>query len=54
MAPELTKWDPQLTEKVKNVVGPIIKRWFRSEVRGLDAFPVLVERWWCRTTPAGC
>ena len=35
--PEITKWDPQLTEKVKNVVGPIIKRWFRSEVRGLDA-----------------
>lgn len=37
--PEITKWDPKLTEKVKNVVGPIIKRWFRSEVRGLDAFP---------------
>ena len=39
-SPEIAKWDPKFTEKVKNAVGPIIKRWFRSEVRGLDAFPL--------------
>src|ERR1700722_6978194 len=38
--PELAKWDPEFTEKVKKAVGPIIKGWFRSEVRGLDAFPL--------------
>jgi 1-acyl-sn-glycerol-3-phosphate acyltransferase len=37
---EITKWDPTLTQRVKNVVGPIIKRWFRAEVRGLSAFPL--------------
>src|SRR3984893_7923104 len=37
---EIAKWDPMFTEKVKKAVGPIIKRWFRSEVRGLDAFPL--------------
>jgi 1-acyl-sn-glycerol-3-phosphate acyltransferase len=36
---ELAKWDPQFTEKVKNAVGPIIKRYFRAEVRGLDSMP---------------
>jgi 1-acyl-sn-glycerol-3-phosphate acyltransferase len=39
-SPEIAKWDPMFTEKVKNAVGPIIKGWFRSEVRGLDAFPL--------------
>jgi 1-acyl-sn-glycerol-3-phosphate acyltransferase len=37
--PEIAKWDPLLTEKVKNTCGPLIKLWFRSEVRGLDALP---------------
>jgi 1-acyl-sn-glycerol-3-phosphate acyltransferase len=37
--PEVAKWDPQFTERVKNWVGPIIKRYFRSEVRGLDRMP---------------
>jgi 1-acyl-sn-glycerol-3-phosphate acyltransferase len=31
--------DPEFTEKLKNVVGPIIKRYFRAEVHGLDSFP---------------
>jgi 1-acyl-sn-glycerol-3-phosphate acyltransferase len=39
-SPEIAKWDPKLTAKVKNAVGPLIKRWFRSEVRGLDDFPL--------------
>jgi 1-acyl-sn-glycerol-3-phosphate acyltransferase len=38
--PEIAKWDPKFTEKVKKAIGPLIKRWFRSEVRGLDAFPL--------------
>lgn len=36
---EATKWDPTFTEQIKNVVGPLIKRYFRAEVRGLDAMP---------------
>jgi len=36
---EATKWDPAFTEQIKNWVGPIVKRYFRSEVRGLDAVP---------------
>ncbi len=36
---EATKWDPSFTEQVKNVVGPLIKRYFRAEVKGLDAIP---------------
>ena len=48
---EIAKWDPGLTERVMGLVRPIAKRWFRSEVRGLDSFHP-VERWWCPTTPA--
>jgi 1-acyl-sn-glycerol-3-phosphate acyltransferase len=36
---EIAKWDPGLTERVMGLVRPIAKRWFRSEVRGLDSFP---------------
>ena len=36
---EMAKWDPEFTEKVKNTVGSVIKRYFRAEVRGLDSFP---------------
>ena len=36
---EATKWDPVFTEQIKNWVGPVIKRYFRAEVRGLDAVP---------------
>jgi 1-acyl-sn-glycerol-3-phosphate acyltransferase len=36
---EGAKWDPELTGRVVNVVGPVLKRWFRFQVRGLDAFP---------------
>ncbi|TFV56969.1 acyltransferase family protein [Mycobacterium sp. PS03-16] len=36
---EVAKWDPQFAATVARAVGPVIKRWFRSEVRGLDAMP---------------
>lgn len=37
---EITKWDPGLTERVMGLLRPIIKGYHRSEVRGLDDFPV--------------
>src|ERR1700755_201920 len=37
--PEVAKWDPGFTRQIKNWVGPVIKRYFRAEVRGLDAMP---------------
>jgi 1-acyl-sn-glycerol-3-phosphate acyltransferase len=39
--PETAKWDPQFTRQSKNWVGPAIKRYFRAEVRGLDAMPAV-------------
>ena len=36
---DLAKFDPDFTEGIKNKVGGFIKRYFRSEVRGLDSFP---------------
>jgi 1-acyl-sn-glycerol-3-phosphate acyltransferase len=35
----IPKWDPSFTEHVKNATRPLIRGWFRSEVRGLDSFP---------------
>lgn len=37
--PEMTKWDPGFTRLIKNWVGPVIKRYFRAEVRGLELVP---------------
>jgi 1-acyl-sn-glycerol-3-phosphate acyltransferase len=37
--PEVAKWDPAFTKRVRDTVAPVIKRWFRSEVRGLDNVP---------------
>jgi 1-acyl-sn-glycerol-3-phosphate acyltransferase len=37
--PEIGKWDPGLTQRLMGVLRPILKTYFRSEVRGLDAFP---------------
>jgi 1-acyl-sn-glycerol-3-phosphate acyltransferase len=37
--PEIVKWDPAFTELAKKAVAPVIKLWFRSEVRGLDSLP---------------
>jgi 1-acyl-sn-glycerol-3-phosphate acyltransferase len=36
---ELTKWDPSLTERVMGITRPFLKRYFRSEVRGLELIP---------------
>jgi 1-acyl-sn-glycerol-3-phosphate acyltransferase len=36
---ELTKWDPGLTERVMGIARPFLKRYFRSEVRGLENLP---------------
>jgi 1-acyl-sn-glycerol-3-phosphate acyltransferase len=36
---EISKWDPGLTERVTGVTRPILNRYFRSEVRGLDNMP---------------
>jgi len=37
--PEMAKWDPTFTEMLINAVTPVINRWFRPEVRGLETFP---------------
>jgi 1-acyl-sn-glycerol-3-phosphate acyltransferase len=37
--PEMAKWDPAFTELLINAVTPVINRWFRPEVRGLETFP---------------
>ena len=37
--PETTKWDPGFTRQIAKLVGPAIKRYFRAEVRDLDAIP---------------
>jgi 1-acyl-sn-glycerol-3-phosphate acyltransferase len=40
----ISKWDPVLTKHVVDIMRPIVKRYFRSEVRGLDNI----------TSPGGC
>jgi 1-acyl-sn-glycerol-3-phosphate acyltransferase len=32
-------WDPELIEKVISVFRPVVKVWYRSEVRGLERLP---------------
>ncbi len=36
---EAAKWDPIFTEQIKNRVGPLVRRYFRAEVHGLDSIP---------------
>lgn len=36
---EMREWDPEFAEKVTNSVGPLVKRYFRAEVRGFESFP---------------
>jgi 1-acyl-sn-glycerol-3-phosphate acyltransferase len=36
---ETAKWDPGFTRQLANWVGPVIKRYFRAEVRGLESIP---------------
>ena len=37
--PDIAKWDPGLTERVIGILRPFLKRYFRSEVRGLENIP---------------
>ena len=37
---EIAKWDPGLTKRVVGLLRPIVKWYFRSEVRGLDLLPL--------------
>jgi 1-acyl-sn-glycerol-3-phosphate acyltransferase len=37
--PEMAKWDPQFTERVADVVKPLVKTYFRAEVRNLENIP---------------
>jgi 1-acyl-sn-glycerol-3-phosphate acyltransferase len=36
---ETAKWDPAFTKQVSKAIGPLIKRWYRAEVRNLDKVP---------------
>lgn len=36
---ELAKWDPEFTTLLGNVITPLVKRWFRAEVRGVENVP---------------
>ncbi|OAN38576.1 lysophospholipid acyltransferase family protein [Mycolicibacterium iranicum] len=36
---ETAKWDPGFTRQITNLVGPVIRRYFRAEVRGLASIP---------------
>lgn len=36
---ETAKWDPALARQIAARVGPLVRRYFRAEVRGLDAMP---------------
>ncbi|MDT5335531.1 MAG: hypothetical protein QOD90_1036 [Mycobacterium sp.] len=36
---ELDKFSPSVTKQVVEKVGPLLRRWFRSEVHGLGDFP---------------
>jgi 1-acyl-sn-glycerol-3-phosphate acyltransferase len=35
----ITKFDPELTERLMGLIRPVIKGWHRAEVRGLGNFP---------------
>jgi 1-acyl-sn-glycerol-3-phosphate acyltransferase len=36
---EIAKWDPGLAKRTVGILRPIVKRYFRSEVHGLDLLP---------------
>ena len=52
--PEIAKWDPVFTELLINAVTPVVKRWFRPEVRAWRPSRQPVARCWCPTIPAAC
>lgn len=36
---EISRWDPGFTSALIGAVTPVVRRWFRAEVRGLESFP---------------
>jgi 1-acyl-sn-glycerol-3-phosphate acyltransferase len=36
---EIAKWDPSFTKQLRNVVAPVVNRWYRADVRGLPNIP---------------
>jgi 1-acyl-sn-glycerol-3-phosphate acyltransferase len=36
---DLAKWDPDFTRQITRWVGPVVKRYFRADVRDLDRMP---------------
>jgi 1-acyl-sn-glycerol-3-phosphate acyltransferase len=36
---EIAEWDPAFTRQVVNAAGPVIKRWYRAEVRNVENIP---------------
>jgi len=36
---ETAKWDPGFTKQISDTVGPLIKRWYRAEVRNVENVP---------------
>jgi 1-acyl-sn-glycerol-3-phosphate acyltransferase len=38
--PEIAKWNPDLTKRVVGILRPVVKRYFRSEVKDLGRIPV--------------
>lgn len=36
---EMARWDAEFTELATNLVAPLVRWWFRAEVRGLESFP---------------
>jgi 1-acyl-sn-glycerol-3-phosphate acyltransferase len=36
---DIPEWDPGFTERLVSAAGPIARRWFRFEVRGLESLP---------------
>lgn len=37
--PEIAKWDPAFAELASKAIAPVVKTWFRAEVRGLERLP---------------
>jgi 1-acyl-sn-glycerol-3-phosphate acyltransferase len=36
---EIAKWDPEFTKRIIDVLRPLLRRYFRTEVRGLERIP---------------
>ena len=44
---EISKWDPESMRRVIGILRPVMKRYFRAEVRGSDHIPQLGVRYRC-------